>query len=245
MTSAVVNAVQDFLTTTLPAILCWRLRVSVREKVALIAIFACGYIVCIIAILRIRLIHRIFWVSRDVTWDAWTVYLLTVIELLVATICASVPALKVFFRHYFTDHSSTFGSSGPRGGSRNAAGANHTIGSYTHHSRRSRENNHSNSRPSRSPSGSQKSWIPFTSASPPNDTEDKLSSKGDLRDLDDREIALRHANSRGTIRVQTDIHLYHMPRSDNPPQEPAQESLDTLNGSSKARVTVKGSDNIV
>ena len=111
MISTIIGAVQDFITTTMPAVLCWKLHVSFRERMVLTTVFAVGYLISVIAVLRIYVIYRIFWVTYDVTWEAWNVWLLTELELLIAACCASVPALRIFFRHYFTE---TTVSSGAR-----------------------------------------------------------------------------------------------------------------------------------
>lgn len=65
---------------------------------ALGGVFGVGLLVCVVGIVRIVYIVRLYFLTYDVTWEAYHVYGATAFELLLATICASAPALKIFFR---------------------------------------------------------------------------------------------------------------------------------------------------
>ncbi|KAF2134719.1 integral membrane protein [Dothidotthia symphoricarpi CBS 119687] len=100
LATSIIVTLQDFVTTTLPAVLCWKLHITVRQRFALYACFGIGYVVTIISALRCYAIYYVFSNTYDVPWHTWYVWILTGLELSVGTICASVPALKVFFKHF-------------------------------------------------------------------------------------------------------------------------------------------------
>ena len=58
---------QDFITTSLPFFLFWDMALPRRQKTALGAIFALGFLLCIIGIVRFWYIYKVFFVSYDVT----------------------------------------------------------------------------------------------------------------------------------------------------------------------------------
>jgi hypothetical protein len=75
---------------------------------------------CVSSIFRIVYIYIIFYTTYDITWVAGIVWLWTGIEANLGVICASVPALKVYFQKYLsatqfgTALGSSFGSTGNR-----------------------------------------------------------------------------------------------------------------------------------
>lgn len=58
--------------------------------------------------MRIVYVRRLFYTSYDVTWIGYQIWLWTSIETSLGIVCASGPALKIFFRRYF--NVSTIGS---------------------------------------------------------------------------------------------------------------------------------------
>jgi hypothetical protein len=112
ISASIISAVQDAIAAFLPTILYWNLRIPQRQKGALGAIFALGYIVCIVAAVRTYYVWRIFnSLSYDSTWEAWPAWLLCLLEVHLGAICASSPALKVFLAHYFKVAASKIGPS--------------------------------------------------------------------------------------------------------------------------------------
>ncbi|KAE8146654.1 hypothetical protein BDV25DRAFT_143484 [Aspergillus avenaceus] len=95
-----IALIQDVIATTLPAILCWNLRISSREKVALGSIFVVGYMTAVIAAVRTYFIVKMYYYSYDATWNSWYCWLLAMMEVLIALICSSLPAVRVFFSQY-------------------------------------------------------------------------------------------------------------------------------------------------
>ena len=98
--ASVVSTVQDFLVAGMPTLLFWRMKIPFRQKVALGAVFAVGFVLCFTAIVRFIFSYRVYFASYDVTWEAYYGWLFTSIEVLLGCIVASAPALKVFFRRY-------------------------------------------------------------------------------------------------------------------------------------------------
>ena len=112
LSASIISAVQDAITAFLPTILYWNLHIPQRQKIALGAIFALGYMVCIVAGVRSYYVYRIFNDPLyDSTWESWPAWLLCMVEIQLGTICASAPALKVFLSHYFKVATSKYGSS--------------------------------------------------------------------------------------------------------------------------------------
>jgi hypothetical protein len=115
LAASIISAIQDAIAAFLPTILYWNLQIPRRQKVALGAIFALGYSVCIVACVRSYYVYRTFHNPRyDSTWESWPAWLLCMIEIQLGAICASAPALKVFLAHYFKVAATKIGSS--RGG---------------------------------------------------------------------------------------------------------------------------------
>ncbi|KAB8254856.1 hypothetical protein BDV32DRAFT_142559 [Aspergillus pseudonomiae] len=98
--ATVVALIQDAVVTTLPAILCWNLRISFREKIALGSIFVVGYLTPVIAGIRLYFIVRLYYFSYDASWTSWYCWMLAMMELLIAITCSSLPAARVFFNQY-------------------------------------------------------------------------------------------------------------------------------------------------
>jgi len=99
VSSAAISAVQDFVACGLPIILFWKLQIPKRQKIALGGIFALGFFLCICSILRVLYIFRTYYDTYDMTWESRPAWMWLVIEADVAVICASAPALKIFFKH--------------------------------------------------------------------------------------------------------------------------------------------------
>ncbi|KAE8334176.1 hypothetical protein BDV24DRAFT_173952 [Aspergillus arachidicola] len=99
-----IGTFHDIMATTLPVFLCWNLQLPFSRKVALNSIFVVGYVVCLVSGLRIYAIYRVFYASYDVPWETWYVLLWTILEVLIAAICANLPACRIFITHYTERH---------------------------------------------------------------------------------------------------------------------------------------------
>lgn len=101
--SAALSVVGDFYSTALPLLLVTFLDLPRRQKWALYGLFAIGFLVVGAGIVRTVLLDRAIAQTYDVTWTLWEAWLWTVVELNVAILAASAPALKPFFRRFLID----------------------------------------------------------------------------------------------------------------------------------------------
>lgn len=115
LSNTIVSTVTDFIAFMLPCSLLIKLQVSWKQKMAFFSVFAVGFLVCIVGVIRIYYITELYYQTYDVTWMAYHIFGATAVELLLATICASAPALKVYFRMFTKkggSHNSHSSSSG-------------------------------------------------------------------------------------------------------------------------------------
>lgn len=73
-----------------------------RQKVALNVVFSLGMLVVGAGAVRTYYLDRLGR-SWDITWVGYKVYIWSTLEIELALICASAPALRVFFRRYLSD----------------------------------------------------------------------------------------------------------------------------------------------
>lgn len=97
LANGIISTVQDFIAALLPTLLCWRLQITIRQKIALYSVFAFSYSTVAIGAIRTYTGYRIFFTTYDVTWLASEMWLWTLLELHIGSMCANTPALKVFF----------------------------------------------------------------------------------------------------------------------------------------------------
>ncbi|KAF3047450.1 hypothetical protein E8E12_007053 [Didymella heteroderae] len=93
----IISTVQDLIVAFLPTILCWNLQMPLRQKIALYSIFALGYTSVAIGAMRTYQGYRLFFTTYDVTWVASDIWLWSLLELHIGSMCANAPALKIFF----------------------------------------------------------------------------------------------------------------------------------------------------
>ena len=106
-TASVISAFQDLITAVLPTFLFWDLRIPTRQKIALFGIFAIGYGVVALGILRAYYSWVTYYTSYDVTWVSWPMFLISMLELHVGCFCANAPTFKVFFNHFLGERISS------------------------------------------------------------------------------------------------------------------------------------------
>ncbi|TID24545.1 hypothetical protein E6O75_ATG02910 [Venturia nashicola] len=107
LAASAISIVQDFLVCGMPTLLFWKLKLPRRQKIALAAVFGIGFFLCITGILRVIYITNIFFHTYDTTWATEPVWVWTAVEAHLAIVCASAPALKVFFKQYLNVSSIT------------------------------------------------------------------------------------------------------------------------------------------
>ncbi|KAH3994720.1 hypothetical protein HBH70_115880 [Parastagonospora nodorum] len=109
---AIVGTFQDLVICLLPIFLVWNLKMPKRTKIALCGIFAIGLVTCVCGILRTYYATYVYYYTFDITWYAYYGWIWTALEADLGVICASAPALKVFFKRYFSMTNSTSGAYG-------------------------------------------------------------------------------------------------------------------------------------
>ncbi|PWY96661.1 integral membrane protein [Aspergillus sclerotioniger CBS 115572] len=107
-----ISLTQDIISTTLPAVLCWRLQMSIKQKLLLNVVFGLGYLAAVVAGIRIYFVYRMFYESYDASWEVWYCWILAMMEINIAVTCSSLPAVKVFFQSVGSQHGSTESSTG-------------------------------------------------------------------------------------------------------------------------------------
>ncbi|KAH7389768.1 hypothetical protein BKA66DRAFT_568692 [Pyrenochaeta sp. MPI-SDFR-AT-0127] len=108
---AAISTVQDLVICMLPIFLIWNLQIVKRQKIALCAIFGMGMVTCVCGILRTYYATYVYNYTYDITWYAYHGWIWTALEAQLGVICASAPALKIFFRRYLVMTSSRTGNS--------------------------------------------------------------------------------------------------------------------------------------
>jgi hypothetical protein len=98
--AGVVSTVQDVITALLPNFIYWKAQIPIRQKVALMGIFATAYGVAAFGALRTYATWVLFYETYDVSWQLWEIWNWTLLELHIGVICANAPALKVFVTRY-------------------------------------------------------------------------------------------------------------------------------------------------
>ncbi|KAK6538486.1 hypothetical protein TWF694_010069 [Orbilia ellipsospora] len=99
-TIASLNIATDVFVYLLSWVMIRHLRVGTAQKVAVLAIFSIGALVCVFSGLRFYFL-RGYWDSSDPTWDAFNVSSMSTLEANVAIMTSSVPAVKPLITHLF------------------------------------------------------------------------------------------------------------------------------------------------
>ncbi|TEA20719.1 hypothetical protein C8034_v008083 [Colletotrichum sidae] len=133
-----LNVLMDILVLVLPFWIFLGLKMPLGAKIAVMCVFLVGAIVTVVAIVRLVAIIKLFYVPPDPTEDPFhsigTVY--NVIEVNLAIISASAPALRPMFRKWWPK---VFGGM--------TSGKSSNLKYYAHGSRpRNNNNNNSNTR---------------------------------------------------------------------------------------------------
>ncbi|KAH8645969.1 hypothetical protein BGZ60DRAFT_465291 [Tricladium varicosporioides] len=93
---AVFNILLDICVLILPIKILRHIQRPTRDKIVLFAVFSFGALACIASMIRLYTI-RVFTSSKDKFYDGTPINIWSMIEINVAIICASVPALKPLF----------------------------------------------------------------------------------------------------------------------------------------------------
>ncbi|KAF3932469.1 hypothetical protein ABW19_dt0204392 [Dactylella cylindrospora] len=91
--NAGLNIFTDFSIALLPLPVIFKLKMPKRQKIPLMMIFALGFFICVVSILRLRFLI-ILSRSMDPTWDQPATAYWSAIEMNISIVCACLPALK-------------------------------------------------------------------------------------------------------------------------------------------------------
>jgi hypothetical protein len=94
---SVPQILTDLLTTLLPNLLLLGLNISRPQKLRLAMLFAVGYVVTIIGIVRVVYTWKYLYTSWDRTWAGDTLLLWTELEASFVVLCACAPALNALY----------------------------------------------------------------------------------------------------------------------------------------------------
>ncbi|XP_014551562.1 hypothetical protein COCVIDRAFT_30927 [Bipolaris victoriae FI3] len=108
--NAAINILTDLLVAFLPVKVIWNLQIAKRPKIALIAILTIGWFVCLVSFLRLHALTVLVSNQRDSTYYSAPVAYWSSIEMNLAIVCASLPALKPLMVKVLPGFSSRGGS---------------------------------------------------------------------------------------------------------------------------------------
>jgi hypothetical protein len=100
--SGILSVVSDAYSVLLPCLMLRNFDVSKRQKLALNIIFSLGLIVVAAGAVRTYYFDHL-WHTYDLTYAGYDVLIWAQLELQLSLICASAPALRVFFRRYLAN----------------------------------------------------------------------------------------------------------------------------------------------
>ena len=88
----------DFLVYVLPLPTLFRLRLHLRQRIALMVVFSLGFVVVLAGCMRAYWLHYTIDESYDVTWNGWMAWIWTCVEANLGVICGNMPMLRTIFR---------------------------------------------------------------------------------------------------------------------------------------------------
>ncbi|KAL5114257.1 hypothetical protein ACEQ8H_007866 [Pleosporales sp. CAS-2024a] len=111
---AILGTIQDLIIYLLPIFLVWNLKMAKKTKIAVCGIFAIGLVTCVCGIMRTYYATHVYYYTYDITWYAYYGWIWTALEANLGVICASAPALKVFFKRQLSETNDCMWSAGDR-----------------------------------------------------------------------------------------------------------------------------------
>jgi hypothetical protein len=126
--NASINILTDLLVAFLPVRVIWTLQIAMRQKIALLGILTIGWFVCVVSILRLHaLIVLVAHPDDNTYYSAPTAYW-SAIEMNLAIVCASLPALKPLVVKIVPGFSSSHNASRAYGNGTGTGGSTKQIG---------------------------------------------------------------------------------------------------------------------
>ncbi|KPI37258.1 uncharacterized protein AB675_1566 [Cyphellophora attinorum] len=106
--SGVFSVIGDFYSALLPILVIFNLNLSRRQKWSLYALFSLAFLIVAAGIARTVLMWQMMNEIYDFTWVLWEMWIWGVVELYVAILAASAPALKPFLRIFLVNPLKSF-----------------------------------------------------------------------------------------------------------------------------------------
>ncbi|KAL8756889.1 MAG: hypothetical protein Q9199_002616, partial [Rusavskia elegans] len=101
--AAVPNILTDFILLVMPMPMLWHVQTTFRRKIGLFGVFAAGYVVLILSIVRFVFIARLGTeLDKDLTWNGVNSVMLLVCETSIAFISSCVPSIFNLVKHAAT-----------------------------------------------------------------------------------------------------------------------------------------------
>ncbi|KAI9727419.1 MAG: hypothetical protein M1834_008425 [Cirrosporium novae-zelandiae] len=97
---AAINIALDAATLILPLPELYKLALSTRRKIQILAMFSVGFFVTIISVIRLEVLVT-FGNTQNVTWDYTSIGYWSTLEVHVAVVCACMPAIRSLFQNVF------------------------------------------------------------------------------------------------------------------------------------------------
>ncbi|KAI9842653.1 MAG: hypothetical protein M1837_007020 [Sclerophora amabilis] len=97
ISSGYLNVASDFIIFFLPLSNIWKLRMPLRRKIGVSAVFAIGLVACVTSITRLVYTYRLVQ-SKDVTYNTIVMGFWTLAEVAIGILCGCLPVLPKFFQ---------------------------------------------------------------------------------------------------------------------------------------------------
>ncbi|PGH29743.1 hypothetical protein GX50_07497 [[Emmonsia] crescens] len=98
--NAGLSIATDIMTLVIPMPLIRRLKIPLRQKIIIAFFLGMGAFVCIISVIRLFSIYRLF-TQPDSTWHANTATIWSILEIYIGIILGSAPTLRPLFIRFF------------------------------------------------------------------------------------------------------------------------------------------------
>ncbi|PVI08162.1 hypothetical protein DM02DRAFT_511306 [Periconia macrospinosa] len=92
--NAGLNISTDLLVAVLPVRAIWKLKIAMRQKIALLVILTLGWFVVVISVIRLYILIQVAKNPMDTSWYGGPAAIWSALEINLAIFCASAPALR-------------------------------------------------------------------------------------------------------------------------------------------------------
>lgn len=97
---SIITLFSDFLLLLMPIPIVWTLQLSLKQRIAVLTLFAIGFIVCIAGIVQAVYVNEALVKSYDETWVGWPLWITSAIEVDLGILCVSISATRPLLAIY-------------------------------------------------------------------------------------------------------------------------------------------------